>query len=54
MMSNIFFLSIPIIWRKYGDIVYHPGKDDSIVNRHALRVYYMSVTEEGTRGILRN
>lgn len=25
--------------------VYHPVKDDRIVNRHVLKVYYVSVTE---------
>lgn len=29
--------------------VYHLGTDDSIVNRQALGVYYVSVTETGVR-----
>lgn len=32
--------------------IYHPVKDDSIVNRHAVRVHYASITELGARDMV--
>lgn len=32
--------------------IYHPVKENSIVNRHAMRVYYVPVTELGARDMM--
>lgn len=53
MMSNIYKEIYQFFSGNMLIKFYHPVKDDSTINNHALRVYYMSAIELGARYVAR-